>query len=213
MDFIDRAELLRTLAQRSFRLQETRLSAGDSSDYYIDCRTTTLSGRGGRLAGTAILDLIREKHLSPRAVGGMTLGADPVVSNVTAASAWQGNGATAGAAADTLDGFLVRKEKKAHGASRRIEGFCEPGAPVVIVDDACTTGASLIAAIYAAQEAEMQVVAVICLVEREEAGGRSAVEEAASGSPFFSIFSAQEVRDAYLMCCANEPSGCNTKAR
>jgi orotate phosphoribosyltransferase len=210
MDFIDKAELLRILAQKSFRLQEMRLSAGGSSDYYIDCRTTTLSGRGGLLSGMAILDLIREKRLSPRAVGGMTLGADPIVSNVTAASAWQANGATA---ADTLDGFLVRKEKKAHGAGRRIEGFCEPGAPVVIVDDACTTGASLIAAIYAAQEAEMQIVAVICLVEREEAGGRSAVEEAALGSPFFSIFSAQEVRDAYLMFCANGPSGLNTKAR
>ena len=195
MDFIDRAELLRILAQKSFRLQETRLSAGGSSDYYIDCRTTTLSGRGGRLAGIAILDLIREKHLSPRAVGGMTLGADPVVSNVTAASAWQADGTTA---ADTLDGFLVRKEKKSHGAGRRIEGFCEPGAPVVIVDDACTTGASLIAAIYAAQEAEMQIVAVICLVEREEAGGRCAVEEAALGAPFLSVFRAQEVHDEYL---------------
>ena len=213
MTLAHREALLKMLARISFRLGEFKLSSGASSDYYIDCRTTTLSGRGGRLAGTAILDLIREKHLSPRAVGGMTLGADPVVSNVTAASAWQGNGATAGAAADTLDGFLVRKENKAHGAGRRIEGFCEPGAPVVIVDDACTTGASLIAAIYAAQEAEMQVVAVICLVEREEAGGRSAVEEAALGSSFFSIFSAQEVRDAYLMFCANEPSGRDTKAR
>jgi orotate phosphoribosyltransferase len=207
MDFIDRAELLRILAQTSFRFREMRLSAGGSSDYYIDCRTTTLSGRGGRLAGTAILDLIREMHLSPRAVGGMTLGADPVVSNVTAASAWQAT------AAETLDGFLVRKEKKAHGAGRQIEGFCEPGAPVVIVDDACTTGASLIAAIHAAQAAEMRIVGVICLVEREEAGGRSAVEEAALGSPFFSIFSAQEVRDAHLMFCANGSSGLNTKAR
>ena len=207
MDFIDKAELLRILAQTSFRFREMRLSAGGSSDYYIDCRTTTLSGRGGRLAGTAILDLIREMHLSPRAVGGMTLGADPVVSNVTAASAWQAT------AAETLDGFLVRKEKKAHGAGRQIEGFCEPGAPVVIVDDACTTGASLIAAIHAAQAAEMRIVGVICLVEREEAGGRSAVEEAALGSPFFSIFSAQEVRDAHLMFCANGSSGLNTKAR
>ena len=207
MDLIDRAEFLGILAQTSFRFREMRLSAGGSSDYYIDCRTTTLSGRGGRLAGTAILDLIREMHLSPRAVGGMTLGADPVVSNVTAASAWQAT------AAETLDGFLVRKEKKAHGAGRQIEGFCEPGAPVVIVDDACTTGASLIAAIHAAQAAEMRIVGVICLVEREEAGGRSAVEEAALGSPFFSIFSAQEVRDAYLMFCANGSSGLNTKAR
>lgn len=196
MDFIDRGELLRILAQKSFRLQETRLSAGGSSDYYIDCRTTTLSGRGGRLAGIAILDLIRKNRMSPLAVGGMTLGADPVVSNVTAASAWQANGESA---VDVLDGFLVRKEKKTHGAGRQIEGFCESGAPVVIVDDACTTGASLIAAIHAAQEAEMRIVGVVCLVEREEAGGRPAVEAAAQGAPFLSVFRAQEVHDEYLI--------------
>lgn len=196
MDFIDRAELLKILAQKSFRLQETRLSAGGSSNYYIDCRTTTLSGRGGRLAGIAILDLIRENRMSPRAVGGMTLGADPVVSNVTAASAWQANGESA---VDVLEGFLVRKEKKAHGAGRQIEGFCESGAPVVIVDDACTTGASLIAAIHAAQEAEMRIVGVVCLVEREEAGARPAVEAAAQGAPFLSVFRAQEVHDEYLI--------------
>ena len=199
MDFIDRTELLGILVQKSFRLQETRLSAGGSSNYYIDCRTTTLSGRGGRLAGMAIFDRIREAGLAPKAVGGMTLGADPVVSNATAASAWQAVGASA---ALVLDGFLVRKEKKAHGTGRRIEGFCEPGAPVVIVDDACTTGASLIAAIQAAQEAEMQIVGVVCLVEREEAGGRSAVEAAADGAPFLSVFRAQEVYDEYLSVSA-----------
>lgn len=190
-----RAELLRMLAHRSFRLAETRLSAGGSSNYYIDCRTTTLSGRGGLLTGIAIRDLIQEMGLSPKAVGGMTLGADPVVSNVTAASAWQ---AADSPAATVLDGFLVRKEKKAHGAGREIEGFCEPDAPVVIVDDACTTGSSLIAAIQAAQDAEMQVVGVICLVEREEAGGRAAVEAAALGAPFYSVFRAEEVYDEYL---------------
>jgi orotate phosphoribosyltransferase len=195
MDSAHRAELLKMLAQRSFRLAETRLSAGGSSDYYIDCRTTTLCGQGGRLAGLAILDLIRKMHLHPRAVGGMTLGADPVVCNVTAASAWLAADAPT---ATVLDGFLVRKEKKAHGAGRRIEGFCEPGAPVVIVDDACTTGASLIAAIHAAQEAGMRIVGVACLVEREEAVGRSAVETAAPGAPFLSVFRVQEIRDEYI---------------
>lgn len=137
MTSVHKAALLQMLVRKSFRLEQTSLSAGGTSDYYIDCRTTTLSGRGGRLAGAAILDLIREKGLSPSAVGGMTLGADPVVSNVTAASAWQADQT----GIPVLDGFLLRKEKKAHGAGRRIEGFCEPGAEVVIVDDACTTGA------------------------------------------------------------------------
>lgn len=192
--FDHKGVLLKMLAQRSFGLRETRLSAGGSSDYYIDCRTTTLCAQGGRLAGIAILDLLREKQLSPRAVGGMTLGADPVVCNVVAASAWLAMNETA---ASTIDGFLVRKEQKAHGAGRRIEGFCEPDAPVVIVDDACTTGASIIAAIGAAQDAKMRVIGVVCLVEREEAGGRPAVEAAAWGAQFYSVFTAQQVRDTY----------------
>lgn len=199
-----KAALLKMLAQRSFRLCETRLSAGSSSDYYIDCRTTTLCAEGGRLAGIVILDLLREKGLSPQAVGGLTLGSDPVVCNVAAASAWQAADQHAVAPGDELiDGFLVRKEQKAHGAGRRIEGFCEPDAPVVIVDDACTTGASIITAIRAAQEAAMRVVGVVCLVEREEAGGRSVVEVAAMGAPFYSIFSAEQVRDQYLRLQAN----------
>jgi orotate phosphoribosyltransferase len=196
MTIIDnKSSLLRLLAEKSFRFAETRLSAGGASDYYIDCRTTTLSGRGGRLAGIAILDLLREKQLEPRAVGGLTLGADPVVSNVTAASAWRvaGSGCT-----DVIDGFLVRKEAKAHGTGRRIEGFCEPDAPVVIVDDACTTGASIIAAIRAAQEAKMHVIGVACVVEREEAGGRHAVEAVALGAPFYSVFRAEEVRNEHF---------------
>jgi orotate phosphoribosyltransferase len=142
-----------------------------------------------------ILDLLSEKRLSPRAVGGLTLGADPVVCNVTAASAWQMKDSLGSKA---IDGFLVRKQQKEHGAGRRIEGFCEPGAPVVIVDDACTTGASIITAIRAAQEAEMRVIGVVCLVEREEANGRPAVEAAACGAPFYSVFRASQIRTGYL---------------
>lgn len=182
--------LLAMLAEKSFGFRETRLSAGGSSDYYIDCRTTTLSGEGGRLAGLVILDLLREKQLSPRAVGGLTLGADPVVCNVATASAWRLKDSPA---ATAMDGFLVRKQQKEHGAGRRIEGFCEPDAPVVIVDDACSTGASIIHAIHAAL-----VIGVVCLVEREEEKGRPAVEAAALGAPFYSAFPAQEVRGAYF---------------
>ena len=93
-----------------------------------------------------------------------------------------------------LHGFLVRKAEKSHGTSRRIEGFCREGARVVIVDDVCTTGASTIAAIEAAREAGMVVEAVVCIVEREEAGGRPAVEAAAAGAPFLRLFTAKDVR-------------------
>jgi orotate phosphoribosyltransferase len=195
MTLANRDALLRLLARDSFRLGNFTLSSGASSDYYIDCRTTTLSGEGGRLTGLAFFDLIREHKLGPRAIGGLTMGADPIVCNVAAASAWH---ALEAPGTSVLDGFLVRKAEKTHGTGRRIEGFCEVAAPVVIVDDVCTTGASTIAAIEAARDAGMQVIAVICLVEREEAKGRPAVESAAAGAPFFRLFSANDVRAEHV---------------
>ena len=110
------------------------------------------------------------------------MGADPIVSNVATASAWR---AQSNPSAPLIHGFLVRKAEKAHGTGRRIEGFCREGARVIIVDDVCTTGASTINAIEAAREAGMIVAAVVCIVEREEANGRPAVEAAAAGAPFF----------------------------
>jgi orotate phosphoribosyltransferase len=123
------------------------------------------------------------------------MGADPIVSNVATASAWR---AQTNHSAPLIHGFLVRKAEKAHGAKRRIEGFCQEGANVVIVDDVCTTGASTINAIEAAQEAGMKVVAVVCIVEREEANGRPAVEAAAQGSPFLRLFTANDVRAEHV---------------
>jgi len=114
---------------------------------------------------------------------------------VATASAWR---ATLRPDAPLIHGFLVRKAEKAHGTGRRIEGFYRPGARVVIVDDVCTTGASTIAAIEAAQEAGMTVAAVVCIVEREEANGRPAVEGAAQGAPFLRLFTANEVRAEHI---------------
>jgi orotate phosphoribosyltransferase len=188
-------QLLALLARISFRLGQFKLSSGAASDYYIDCRTTTLNAEGGRLTGHAILELLEAHHIDADAVGGLTLGADPIVSNVATASAWR---AQTNPAAPLLHGFLVRKAEKAHGTGRRIEGFLHPGARVVIVDDVCTTGASTINAIEAAREAQMTVAAVVCIVEREEAKGRAAVEAAANGAPFFSLFTAAQVRAEHI---------------
>ena len=195
MTLAHRDALLRMLARISFRLGDYKLSSGARSDYYIDCRTTTLSGEGGRLTGLAVFDLIRQHGIKARAVGGLTLGADPVVCNVSAASAWH---ALEAPGSPVLDGFLVRKAEKTHGTGRRIEGFQQPDAPIIIVDDVCTTGASTITAIEADREAGMHVVAVICLVEREEAAGRPAVEEAAKGAPFYRLFTANDVRAEHV---------------
>jgi orotate phosphoribosyltransferase len=196
-----RASLLQLLARLSFRLGDFTLSSGGKSDYYIDCRTTTLHAEGARLTGLAILDLLREKGLSPAAVGGLTLGADPVVSAVAIASAnraQQQSGSMPIEPIGLIHGFLVRKAEKAHGTARRIEGFCEQSAPVLIVDDVCTTGASTITAIKAARAAGMKVIAAVCLVEREEAEGRPAVEAACEGAPFFALFTANDVRAAHI---------------
>jgi orotate phosphoribosyltransferase len=184
-------QLLSLLARTSFRLGQFKLSSGGTSDYYVDCRTTTLHAEGGRLTGEAILDLLKEKNIEAEAVGGLTMGADPIVSNVATASAWRTQHHPG---APLIHGFLVRKAEKAHGTGRRIEGFCREGARVIIVDDVCTTGASTINAIEAAREAGMTVAAVVCIVEREEANGRPAVEAAAAGAPFFALFTAIDVR-------------------
>jgi orotate phosphoribosyltransferase len=188
-------QLLSILARQSFRLGEFKLSSGGTSDYYIDCRTTTLDAEGGRLTGHALLELLEQNGIEAEAVGGLTMGADPIVSNVATASAWR---AQTNPAAPLLQGFLVRKAEKAHGTGRRIEGFCRAGARVVIVDDVCTTGASTLNALEAAREAGMVVAAVVCIVEREEANGRPAVEAAAQGAPFLALFTANDVRAEHI---------------
>ena len=179
-------KLLSTLAHKSFRLGQFKLSSGGTSDYYIDCRTTTLDAKGSRLTGEAFLEEIRQRGWKPQAIGGLTMGADPIVVAVSVVSG-------------DLNGFLVRKAEKQHGTGQRIEGFREKGARVVIVDDVCTTGASTVQAIEAAREFGFEVVGVMCLVEREEAGGRPNVEKAAAPAPFISIFTSQDVRRQHLL--------------
>ena len=181
-----RQDLLRLLAYKSFRLGEFKLSSGGTSDYYIDCRTTTLDAKGSRLTGEVFSDEIRQRGWKPHAIGGLTMGADPIVTAVSVVSG-------------ELHGFLVRKAEKQHGTGERIEGFREKGARVVIVDDVCTTGASTVQAIEAAREFGFQVVGVMCLVEREEAKGRTSVEKAAAPSPFVSIFTARDVRAEHIL--------------
>jgi orotate phosphoribosyltransferase len=184
-----RDELLELLATRSFRLGEFTLSSGGKSDYYIDCRTTTLHARGAELTGRVFLDLIQQQGWKPQAVGGLTMGADPIVVATSIISSQMGA---------PIHGFLVRKAEKAHGMGRRVEGFQEKGARVVIVDDVCTTGSSTIQAIEAAREFGFTIAGVACLVERLEAGGRPAVEKAAAPAPFISVFTSNDVKAVHL---------------
>jgi orotate phosphoribosyltransferase len=114
------------------------------------------------------------------------MGADPIVVAVSVTSG-------------ELSGFLVRKNEKQHGTAQRIEGFRRKGAKVIIVDDVCTTGSSTVQAIEAAREFGFEVIGVMCLVEREEAGGRPSVEKAASPAPFVTIFKAADVRKEHVL--------------
>jgi orotate phosphoribosyltransferase len=131
------------------------------------------------------LEEIREQGWEPDAIGGLTMGADPIVVAVAVTSG-------------TMHGFLVRKAEKEHGTGRRIEGFAEKGARVVIVDDVCTSGSSTVQAIEAARELGFKIVGVMCLVERQEAGGRKNVENAATPAPFIAVFTASDVRRQHL---------------
>ena len=180
------------LATKSFRLGDFKLSSGGRSDDYIDCRTTTLDARGAQLTGQVFLDEIQLQGWNPEAIGGLTMGADPIVVAVSV---------TSGA----LNGFLVRKAEKQHGTGQRIEGFRGKGARVVIVDDVCTTGSSTIQAIEAAREFGFEVAGVMCLVEREEARGRPEVEKAAAPAHFVSVFTASDVRKEHI-ALSRQPS-------
>ena len=210
----NRAALLDLIATHSFKLGDFTLASGQKSDYYIDCRITTLHAEGGRLSGLVFYDLIRDHVSNPEtieAVGGLTMGADPLVSNTASASAWALADYTEirALAADLelepeeepaptlIHGFLVRKAEKTHGTGRKIEGFLKQGARVVIVDDVCTTGGSTITAIEAAREAGMTVAAVLCLVDREQ-GGRAKIEAVCAGAPFLAAFTAKDVRAAHI---------------
>ena len=211
----NRKALLNLIATHSFKLGDFTLASGQKSDYYIDCRITTLHAEGGRLSGLVLYDLISEHIPHAEAVGGLTMGADPLVSNTASASAWAladhneiaelsdvleldpGERSDEGPAPSLLHGFLVRKAEKTHGTGRRIEGFLKLGAHVIIVDDVCTTGGSTIAAIEATREAGMNVAGVLCLVDREQ-GGRANIEAAIPGVPFLSVFTASDVRAAHI---------------
>src|ERR1700690_1369719 len=180
-----RQELLKLLARKSFCRGEFQLAPGGANHYYIDCRTTTLDARGAQLVGQVFLDEMRAQGWHADAIGGLTMGADPIVVAVAVTSG-------------TLHGFLVRKAEKKHGTGQRIEGFREKGARVVIVDDVCTTGSSTVQAIEAAREFGFEVIGAMCLVERQDAQGRPSVEQAAAPAPFISIFTASDVRKEHL---------------
>lgn len=166
-------ELLKLLKEKgAVKVGNFTLSSGKKSDFYVDCRKVTLHPQGARLIARIILQKIT--GLKVDAIGGLTLGADPITSSVVALS--------------DIPGFIVRKQAKEHGTRQRIEGNLQPGWQVVVVEDVATTGASALEAIRAVEAAGAKVVKVIPVVDREEGA-----KEALKSYDFDPIFKKSEL--------------------
>ncbi|HEX2092893.1 MAG TPA: orotate phosphoribosyltransferase, partial [Longimicrobiaceae bacterium] len=150
----ERERLLRLLLERSFRLGDFVLASGARSRYYIDCRTTTTHAEGQFLVGRLGLELLGGVSPAPEAVGGLTMGADPVAYAIAHASCIAGR---------PVHAFSVRKEPKAHGTGKRIEGCFAPGQRVVVVEDVITSGGSALRACEAVRAEGGEVLAVLAL--------------------------------------------------
>ena len=176
------SRLISLLLERSVTRGDFVLASGRKSAYYIDARRTTMSGEGQLLIGQLGLATLDQREWAPRAVGGLTLGADPVAYAIAHAARRAGR---------TIDAFTVRKEAKGHGLGRRIEGNLAAGDPVVVVEDVITTGHSALAAVAQVRQAGGHVLGVLAVVDREE-GGREAI--AADGVPATALVLASELR-------------------
>ncbi|HEX8392596.1 MAG TPA: orotate phosphoribosyltransferase [Longimicrobium sp.] len=177
----DRDRLLALLLERSFRTGDFVLASGARSRYYIDCRTTTTHAEGQALVGRLGLALLRDAGLAPESVGGLTMGADPVAYAVAHAS-WL--------AGPPVHSFSVRKEPKAHGTGKRVEGCFASGQRVVIVEDVITSGKSALQACDAVEAEGGVVMGVMALVDRE-GGGTEAIE--ARGHPVHVLYRVSEL--------------------
>ncbi len=173
--------LISLLAERSVRRGTFTLASGKQSSVYVDARLTTMSPEGLATIGPLGLERIRAAGLDPDAVGGLTLGADPVAYAIAYASALAGS---------PLRAFTVRKEAKVHGTGKLIEGPFTPGDRVVIIEDVITTGGSALRAIDAVRAAGGIIIGVLAVVDREE-GGQEAL--AAAGVPIVALATASEV--------------------
>jgi len=175
----EREQLRQLLKAESLIFGDFTLASGKKSTFYFDSKRTTLRSDGAWLTAREILRLIREHRLEAEAIGGLTLGADPIVCPVAALSHAEG---------PKLRAFIVRKEAKEHGTGRQIEGNLPKGSRVIIVDDVVTTAGSTMKAIEAAEGEGHTVVAVICLVDREEGGAAKLAKY-----PFYPVFKRSDI--------------------
>ncbi|MDO5483713.1 MAG: orotate phosphoribosyltransferase [Desulfovibrionaceae bacterium] len=173
--------LARLLVEKSYREGDFVLASGRRSDYYFDCRVTALHAEGSWLIGNLFTQML--EGLDIKGVGGMTMGADPLVAATTVISHEKGR---------PLHGLLVRKEAKGHGTGQFVEGLAnfQPGDRVAMLEDVVTTGGSLLKACDRVRAAGMNIVAVCAILDREE-GGREKLREA--GYELLSLFTRKEL--------------------
>ena len=178
-----RQRLKELLLKKSYREGRIKLTSGKESDFYIDGKQTTLDAEGAYLCGMLLYDLICSSEVKISAVGGMTLGADPLVTAVSIVSYLEG---------ESLPAFIVRKEPKSHGTENYIEGKgnLPEGARVALLEDVVTTGGTLLQVIERVQSQGFEVGLVATIVDREE-GGAGAL--AAKGYKLFSVFTREEL--------------------
>lgn len=177
----DHAALITLLAERSTKRGQFTLASGKQSKYYVDARLTTMSPEGLSVIGPLGLSTLRQSGWEVDAVGGLTLGADPISYAISYASARSDR---------PLRAFTVRKEVKSHGTGKTIEGPFKEGDRVVVIEDVITTGGSALRAIEAVRAANGIVAGVLALVDREE-GGRQAIE--GTGVPVISLVAASQI--------------------
>jgi orotate phosphoribosyltransferase len=175
----DNTDLLALVRELAVVHGTVTLSSGREADYYVDLRRVTLSGAAAPLVGRVMLDLTADLEFD--AVGGLTMGADPVATAMLHAAAAQGR---------TLDAFVVRKEAKAHGMQRRIEGPDVTGRRVLVLEDTSTTGGSPLTALQAVREAGAEAVAVAVIVDRATGAGEKIEAE---GVPYRYAFSLSDL--------------------
>jgi orotate phosphoribosyltransferase len=181
--------LIDLILARSFQFREKpefKLSSGKKSNFYFNCKPTTLNSEGMFLLGNLLYDIIRNrKTWNIHAVGGLTLGADPVATAIAYTAHMRGG---------HLEAFIVRKEPKRHGTMSWIEGEVKKGNRVLIIEDVITTGGSAIKAIQRSRASGLRVMGVLAFIDRQE-GGREAVK--ALGLPFKALLTKEEIFRAY----------------
>lgn len=157
----DKRTLIELVRDRALKFGEFTLASGKKASYYLDGKQVTLDSFGAKLVAEGILDLLADNLPLPEAVGGMSIGADPITAAVIT---------MAGVRGQPMSGFLVRKEAKGHGTNRFVEGPVKPGQRVAIVEDVVTTGGSSLEAIARTEEFGLVVCGVVAVVDRLEGG-------------------------------------------